>query len=228
MNILSILKPDIDKDYQKFQTKICHTNYKILGVKIPILRKKCKQLLKQYNYEVILNNLDSSYYEMIMIEGLIIGNINVQLNTRINLINNFLPKIDNWAICDIFVGESKWIKNNLDNFFIYLQKLLNKKDEFYLRFVIVTLLTYYINDEYYENVLRILLNIKSEYYYVNMAISWAYSILLIKYYDETIIFLKENQNKINKWIFNKSLQKARESYRINDKQKEFLKKLKTK
>ena len=58
-----------------------------------------------------------------------------------------------------------------------------------------------------------------------MAIAWAISICLIKYYDKTINYLKNN-SKIDKWTYNKSLQKAIESYRITKDQKELLKNMK--
>ena len=66
--------------------------------------------------------------------------------------------------------------------------------------------------------------IKSNDYYVNMAISWYYSVALIKNYEEVIPLF---ENKIlDKWIHNKSIQKAIESYRITPEQKVYLKTLK--
>ena len=104
--------------------------------------------------------------------------------------------------------------------------ILKKEDEYYKRFGIVVLLDYYINDEYIDYVLNTCLNIKSEYYYVKMAISWCLSICLIKYFDKTVTFLKNNKHNLDKWTYNKALQKGIESYRISKENKELLKDLK--
>ncbi len=226
MDIVKILKKEANLDYKVFQEKICHTNYYILGVKVPTLRKIAKKLLKENNYLDLLKMLDDDYYESVMLQALIIGNVKISINDKINLINNFLPKIDCWAICDIFVSELKIFKNNQQEMLIYLKTLLKSNQEYYLRFAIVSLLTYYINDTYYEEVLNLLININSDYYYVKMAIAWAYSILLTKYFKKTTNFLITNQNNIDKWTYNKALQKGRESFKLSKDEKERLKKLK--
>ena len=59
-----------------------------------------------------------------------------------------------------------------------------------------------------------------------MAIAWFYSFALIKRYDDTVKYFEEK--KLDKWIHNKSIQKAIESFRINDERKEYLRSLKIK
>ena len=228
LDIQAILNKYIDTDYKKFHEKLCHTNYEILGIKIPILRKIAKDLLKKYDYERIKINLNNNIYEYIMLEGLLIGNLEVCYPNKLILIDNFLPKIDNWAICDIFVSELKFIKNNLDIFWDFLLLKLKNNKTYYQRFVIVMLLNYYINDTYIDKVLNILLNIKNEEYYVKMAISWGISICLIKYFDKTIEFLNTNKYILDKWTYNKALQKGLESYRISKENKEILRNMKLK
>lgn len=80
------------------------------------------------------------------------------------------------------------------------------------------ILDYYIEEEYLEKDFEIFNNINSDYYYVKMAVAWAISICLVKYYNETISYLK-NTNKLDQWTYNKAIQKALESYRIADKKK---------
>jgi len=55
-------------------------------------------------------------------------------------------------------------------------------------------------------------------------VAWAISVCLIKFYDETIKFLESSD--LDKYTYNKSLQKAIESYRITDEQKNILRKMK--
>lgn len=224
--LLEILEPYINLEYKNFHQKICHTNYEILGVKIPILRKVAKDLLKNHDYKDILNNRNDKYYETVLLEGLIIANAKINYEEKLKLITPYLSKIDNWAICDIFCGELKFVKKNLDKFYKYLLPILEIKKEYYQRFVLVMLLDYYINDNYIDSIFEMILSVTNEEYYVKMAIAWLISICLVKYYDKTLEFLINNKNNLDKWTYNKAIQKACESYRITNENKIKLKELK--
>jgi len=108
--------------------------------------------------------------------------------------------------------------------FKVIKGYLKSKQEYEVRFAIVMLLDYYINDQYIDQVLQILNNIKLDKYYVQMANAWTISICLIKYYNKTLEFLKTT--KIDDFTYNKGIQKAIESYRITKEQKDYLKTLK--
>ena len=228
MNTLNLLNPYIDQKYKTFQEKICQTKYEILGVKIPILRNIAKKLLKEYDYYYLLNNIDNKYFEEIMLKAIIIGNAKVSYEEKLNLITKFLPLIDNWAVCDILVGELKFIKGNEDKFLNFINPLFASKDEYPLRFAFVILLNYYINDKYIDMVLDKCLSVKSDYYYVLMSISWTLSIALVKYFAKTLEFMQKNKDEFDKWTYNKALQKARESFRIDEDKKSILQKAKIK
>ena len=216
----------IDINYKEFNEKIVNTKYTMLGIKIPILKKIAKELLKNYNYKEILNNLDNTIYEHILIEGLVISYANIYYEERIKLISKYIPKIDNWAICDTFCSSLKFIKKYKKEFLKYNEKYLQSNKEYYLRFGIIILLDYYIEDEYINYIFMKIINIKSEHYYVKMALAWLISVLLVKYYDKTLDFLTSNKNTLDKWIYNKGIQKALESYRIDSTKKELLKSMK--
>ena len=95
-----------------------------------------------------------------------------------------------------------------------------------VRFAIVSFLQYFLDDDFDKEDLDLFSSIDSEEYYINMAIAWYYSFALIKKYNETIDLF---ENKIlSKWIHNKSLQKAIESFRIDSTKKEYLRSLKIK
>ena len=89
-----------------------------------------------------------------------------------------------------------------------------------------SLLQFYLDDNFRLDELELVRNIKSDYFYVNMAIAWFYSFALIKRYDETIIYFENKY--LDKWIHNKSIQKGIDSYRISDDRKEYLRSLKIK
>ena len=215
-----------DSKYKSFHSNLCPGINNILGIRVPVLREYAKKLIKKYSFEELINNIDDEYYEEIMLQGMLIGlNSKENFNVIKKYIEDYIPKIDNWAICDTFCAGLKIVNQNKENMWGFIKQYLDSDKEFYLRFAIVIILDYYIEEKYLEEISRIFNNIQSEYYYVKMAIAWAISICLIKYYDKTINYLKNN-SKIDKWTYNKSLQKAIESYRITKDQKELLKNMK--
>lgn len=214
-----------DKKYREFHKGLCPGTENILGVRIPVLRNYAKKLSKEKEIKYLLENIDNQYYEEIMLQGMLIGlekDNNIQ--NILNDIEKFVPKIDNWAVCDVFCGGLKITKKYLEEMWNFLQKYLKSEKEFEIRFGVVMLLDYYITEEYLEKDFKIFDDIKSEKYYVQMAVAWAISICLIRFYDRTIEYLK-NAN-LDKFTYNKALQKAIESYRITDIQKQELRKMK--
>lgn len=230
MSISNEIKQELiqmsDSKYKSFHSNLCPGINNILGIRVPVLREYAKKLIKKYSFEELINNIDDEYYEEIMLQGMLIGlNSKENFNVIKKYIEDYIPKIDNWAICDTFCAGLKIVNQNKENMWGFIKQYLDSDQEFYLRFAIVIILDYYIEEKYLEEIFRIFNNIQSEYYYVKMAIAWAISICLIKYYDKTINYLKNN-SKIDKWTYNKSLQKAIESYRITKDQKELLKNMK--
>ena len=213
-----------DKKYQEFHRGLCPNTENIIGVRIPVLREYSKQLVKKYSVEELLNNIGNTYYEEIMIKGMIIGLSKENLGKIQKYIKDFVPKIDNWAVCDTFCTGLKITKKYKKEMWTFIQPYLNSNKEFEIRFGVVMILAYYIEEEYLEDDLKILNNIKHDGYYVKMAVAWAISICLVKFYNRTVEFL--NNSSLDKFTFNKSIQKAIESYRITKEQKDMLKLMK--
>ena len=219
------LKELADKKYREFQIKLCPGVDNILGVRVPILRKYAKDLLKEYSLEEVLYNLDDKYYESIMLQGMVIGlTRNKDIEEILEYVKNFIPKIDNWGVCDTFCAGLKITEKNKERVWDFLKEYLKSDKEFELRFALVMILDFYIDEKYIDEVLKIIDNIKSDAYYVQMAAAWALSICAVKFYDKTYKYLKIS--KIDKFTFNKEIQKSIESYRITDEQKQTLKNMK--
>lgn len=213
-----------DPKYKQFHGGLCPGVDNIIGVKVPILRNFAKELVKEYEIERLLKEIDDGYYEEVMLQGMLIGLEKEDWQQIQSHICTFVPKIDNWAVCDVFCAGLKITKKYKKEMWRFLQNYLKSDKEFEIRFAIVMILDFYIEEEYIEKDFKIFDDISSQDYYVQMALAWAISICLIKFYDKTVEYLK-NAN-LDKFTYNKALQKARESYRITQKQKEELKKLK--
>lgn len=215
-----------DIRYKEFHSNLCPGTENIIGIRVPVLRNYAKELLKKYEFEILINNIDNEYYEETMLQGMLIGLSNKKYSSIIKYIEEFIPKIDNWAICDTFCAGLKITKKHKEDMWIFINKYLKSDKEFEIRFAIVMLLDYYIEEKYLKRLFEIFDSIKNNSYYVEMAVAWAISICLIKYYDETVDYLKIC--KLDKFTYNKALQKAIESYRISEEKKEMLKSMKRK
>ena len=213
-----------DKKYKEFQKGICPVAEEIIGIRIPMLRNYAKELLKKYDFKQLMESIPNNYYEEIMLQGMLIGQAKLDFNEIIKYVEDFIPKIDNWAVCDTFCTGLKITKKHKEEMWNFIQKYIKSDKEFYIRFGIVLILNYYIDEDYLYKNFKIFDSIKSDKYYVQMAVAWAISFCLIKFYDKTIEYLKNS--KIDKFTYNKSIQKAIESYRITKEQKEFLRTLK--
>lgn len=211
-----------DEKYKEFHGGLCPGVNNIIGVRVPVLRNYAKELVKKYSLEELWNQIDDEYYEEIMLKGMIIGlSKKENIDVVFNYIKQFVPKINNWAVCDVFCGGLKITKKYKEEMWNFIQTYIKSEKEFEIRFAIVMILDYYIEEEYLKKDFEIFDSITNKDYYVQMAIAWAVSICLIKHYDKTVQYLRNC--KLDKFTFNKSLQKAIESYRISNDKKEILK-----
>ena len=214
-----------DPKYKEFHGGLCPGTENIIGVRVPVLRKYAQELFKEKDWKQTIEEIDDEYYEEIMLQGMLIGQAkNEDINTILKYVEKYVPKIDNWAICDVFCAGLKITKKYKKEMWNFIQKYLKSDKEFEIRFAVVMILDYYIDEEYLKEDFKTFDDIKHEGYYVKMAVAWAISVCLIKYYEDTIEYLKTS--KIDNWTYNKAIQKAIESYRISDNQKNFLRKLK--
>ena len=221
--LTEILKEKANDEYAAFTKKLVpDTAYPILGIKLPDIKEIAKRVSPSVAEDFF--NERHVYYEEYMLHGLMICGI--KNGKVLDVLNDFLPFIDNWAICDSVSASIKKLSKNKDELLTYIKKWLSSDKPYTLRFAIVTLMNYYINDEYLSIANELVLSVKSEHYYVNMAIAWYLSVALVKYYDDTVKIIEKKT--LPKFIQNKTISKARESFRISDDKKAYLKTLKIK
>ena len=212
-----------DLKYHDFSQELnIYNKYKSIGVRIPLIRDYAKYLSKKYSIDYLIKNIDQEYYEEVLLKGFIIGNYkDLSYDELIFYIKNHLPKITDWSMTDTFAASLKITKKYSDKLWNYILKNLNSKKEFYVRFSLVMILDYYINDQYKDKIYEIIKSVKLENYYVKMANAWLLSYMFINYFDDTINFV--NSNKLDNWTLRKGITKAIESFRISDENKEVLK-----
>ncbi len=196
----SALVPNIDKE-------------QIIGVRLPELRKIGKKLTD--------NNFDWHYYEEIMLHGFYIGYAKLSYEERISLLTEFIPYINNWAVCDCVSSTLKFVNKNRSDFLEFLKPYMNSQKEYELRFAVVMLMDYYLDDKYLKFTVDYLSKIKSDYYYVNMAVAWALSVAFVK--DSNLVLPLIENYVLEPFVHNKTISKICDSYRIDKPIKEKLK-----
>lgn len=219
-----------DKEYQKFNKKLCpDTNREMLGIKMPAIRALAKEVaLSDSNWIEYVKDNSLEYFEEILIQGLIIGYSKLLLEDKLALLKYVIPRLDSWAMTDTIVPTLKVKNTSLKIYWDYIQEYIYSDKEFEVRFAVVSMLDYFINDEYVDEVIKTLSRVNHEGYYVKMAVAWTLAEVGIKYNNKLLSFIISNDNKLDKFTHNKTLQKMIESYRVTDEQKELLRELKRK
>lgn len=111
-----------------------------------------------------------------------------------------------------------------DKLFLEVKRMLKSDKVYTVRFALVLMLDYFVKAEYFNDVKKAVYTLPAGEYYIDMAASWLLSVWLVKEY-ETILPLIEEKS-LPKFIQNKSIQKAIESFRISEEKKAYLKTLK--
>ena len=223
MNILTdLLFNNQDVKYREFSKKLIpDTKYPIIGVRAPIIKNIAKSNVfrDEIFYEFI--NDKHLYYEEYLLHGMALGYKKLDFDETLSHLVSFLPYIDNWAICDSTVSGLKIFKKNLPKIFEKVKLWIKSDNPYTVRFAIVTLLNYFLGENFSEEVLNLAFSACCEHYYINMAIAWLISVALVKNYPNTVKLIESKT--LPKFVQNKSIQKAVESFRISTDVKEYLK-----
>ncbi len=227
-NLVEHLKDISDEKYKNFHQRLVPNVENLLGVRMPKLQSLSKEITKGnwQEYLSVSANFSNCFYEEIMLKGLVIGNIKANIETVMPLIAGFVPKINNWAICDCFCSNLKITKKNNQAVFEFIQTYLQSQNEFELRFLIVMLMDYFIDDEHIDMIINIYDGIKHDGYYVKMAVAWGLSVCYVKQEKKTMKYL--NNNNLDDFTYNKALQKIIESNRVTTEQKSLIRQMKRK
>lgn len=215
------LKKLQDIKYREFNIKLIPgiDNMKMLGVRVPELRKIAREIKKSDYCGDFLKELPHEYFEENGLHGIIISQIN-DFNECIAELNRFLPYIDNWATCDII--SPKALSKNKPELIKHILSWTGSKHTYTVRFGIGMLMSFFLDEDFEKEQLIMVAEIKSDEYYVKMMQAWYFATALSKQYGEAVKLIENNllSNEVKK----KTIQKAVESYRISAKKKDYLKK----
>ncbi len=215
---VNMLTPYIDVEYMKFSEKLFLEKPNMLGVRIPTLRKLAK------NIDIDLDNLDTSSLLYMEEKFLVLFSI-CNLKEKIKYLDLAASLVDNWSLCDSFCSAFKITLSEKENVLKWILVQIKSGKEYNTRIALVLLKNYYIEDKYIDIILNICENLKSNYYYVNMALAWLLQCVYLKYPKEVIDLL--SRNTLSSFVQNKTISKICDSKVVSKEEKIFLKKKKT-
>lgn len=203
----SRLIPEIDKE-------------RIIGMRTPDVRKLAKQLYGTKEAEEFLHSLPHRYYDENNLHAFLIEQIR-DFDTAISAVEDFLPFIDNWATCDMM--RPKVFKKHLPALKEKCFEWIKSNNTYTVRFGIVMLMTHFLDSNFSSEILSAVAQIKSDEYYISMAVAWYFATALAKQYECTLPYI-ENRC-LDSLTHRRAIQKARESLRLTKEQKLYLKSL---
>lgn len=221
-DIRAYLLENKDEKYKQFSAKLSPTLDKacVIGVRVPVLRLLAKNIKGTSAMECFINSLPHTYLEENHLHAFLIETVK-DFDKALQLTQDFLPYIDNWATCDSF--RPKVFKKHTDTLYEHIKVWIKSNHTYTVRYAIGMLLSFYLDEHFKKEHLELVSSIKSEQYYINMMIAWYFATALAKQYDCTIPYIREH--KLSKWTHNKTISKACDSFRIDDKTKSYLRTL---
>lgn len=221
--IVQQLKTMADPAYKAFQGKLIPTvsSERIIGVRTPALRRFAGDMAKRAEAEEFLQCLPHFYYEENNLHGFLLETIR-DYGRCIKELDRFLPFVDNWATCDMM--NPKVLKREPLKTLDKAAEWVRSSQVYVCRFGIKVLMDSYLEENFSEEILKLVADVESKEYYIKMMQAWFFATALVKQQKTVLPYLQEN--RLSAWVHNKTIQKARESYRISPQQKEELKKLK--
>lgn len=231
MTILQHLFALQDKEYAQFQAKLTPgvAIESFIGVRVPDARALAKMLDKEakasaerrQKLQDFMADLPHRYYDENMLHGLLIAQIK-DFDACIEATERFLPYVDNWAVCDIM--SPKVFGRHKTALLQKIRQWSASPHTYTCRFGLEMLMTHFLDQDFSPELLEIPAAACSEEYYVRMMVAWFFATALAKQWDATLPYIE--QQRLATWTHNKTIQKARESFRITAEQKELLKTLK--
>lgn len=216
-----------EPSYCQFLKKLKVSDYHIYGVRSSHIHTIAKQLAKDEGEKAFLIMLDYTQlsYEEVLILYRLFGLIDFSVEKRLAYLNLLLKHNHSWATNDTLSSALSCIAGEKEQYYDYLCALLHRQNPYDVRLGVVTLMLYYLEAPYFDQVLDALSNICPDHYYVMMALGWAYATAYCKNPERTLPYLIEENQLLGQQVRKKALQKIIESNQVSDEEKLYIKSL---
>ena len=209
-----------DPGYKTFHEGLIPGSSMTYGVRLPALRALAQRVLQGDPLGFLQNSRPASYEET-MVRGLVVAGLQLPWEEKRPWAEDFLPRIDNWALCDAFCNSLKpRFPGDEAELWAFARPLYSSVQEYEARFAVVLQLSHFVKDEHLEEGLFLLQQVQHPGYYAKMGVAWALSVWYVSFPQEVEALLA--QRTLEPWVQNKTIQKIRESRRVRPEEKEAL------
>lgn len=199
-----------DVGYQAFQKKLIPGKDNILGVRMPILRKLAQEIVREDWRAWLDDPAPDRWYEETMVRGIVIAKAPMEQAERFVRTADFVPRIDNWAVCDGVCAS--FDLTDRAAWWDFIQPYLHSTEEFPARFGAVMVLELFEDADDLPRTLAALVRVPAQGYNARMGVAWALSMCGVRFPERTLDFLE--QSDLDMWTHRKTLQKMLESRRL--------------
>lgn len=228
MDIREELERLADKEYKEFHSALLPTvdRDRIIGVRLPQLRAIAVRIKRSSPKGTLPELPQGDTLEETLVRGFVVAGADMPLEEHLKAVAGFVPEIDCWSVCDSFVTSLKFFKKGRERVWEFLQPYFDSDKPYDIRFAVVAALDYFSDDEYAARAFGKFDAITNDDYYVKMAVAWAVSVFFVHAPEKTWQYLEDN--RLDDFTFNKSLQKITESYRVTPQDKAKIRAMKRK
>ncbi len=214
-----------DENYKNFHAKLIPTVNPelIIGVRTPELRRYAKALAKTPRGAEFIKLLPHKYYDENNLHAFILEEIK-DFEIVLSETERFLPYIDNWATCDMFLPKA--FRRNAERLLTKIGEWAASGRTYTVRYAVGLLMSFFLDSGFKREYLELAASAAGDEYYVNMMIAWYFATALAKQYSDAVVWIEEKRLPV--WIHNKTIQKAVESSRIPPETKAYLRQCRTK
>lgn len=214
-----------DVKYRDFQSALIPgiDPQTVIGVRMPELRRLAGSLAGSREAEEFLKDLPHDYYDENVLHGKLIEKIR-DYDQCVAAVEAFLSYVDNWAVCDTM--SPRVFGRHHRELLVKIRQWMDSSHPYTVRFGIGMLMSHFLEEDFAPQQMEWVVRISSGEYYVNMMRAWYFATALAKQYEEALAVIRDG--RLDLWTHNKAIQKAVESRRITDEQKEELKALRRK
>ena len=215
--LIQTLCVNSDKQFDEFNNKIINSGVATIGCKVPFVRK----LAKNFTLEEVENFPVHQYFEVDLLRGIVVSTSKLPFAEKSKHMLYFAHNIENWAVCDC--STVKVPKTERKLYFDFFRSLLTSQQPFVCRYGVVNLMSSYLDEEHIDTVFSALASITQwGHYYVDMGVAWLVATAMAKCRDKTVAYMQgEGRQVLNKFTYNKALQKMRESFRVSPEDKQW-------
>lgn len=222
MDVLNRLEALAEPGYRAFNERLIPTKNRIIGVRAPHIEKLARELISG-DWRAFLDDAPDDVLEVLFLKCAAIGGGQMPLSERFERIRSFLPKVDNWAVCDTLMGRLRPAPNELAAWFEFIEPYFTDEREFFARFAAVMMIRF-SDPDWIDRALQGLARVRQKDYYARMGVAWALSHLYVDFPAEVEDLLR--RETLETWTHNKTIQKIVESFRVDEDAKRALKALK--